>query len=317
VTFTHAVVSPTNLHDNAYTDALSGIARRCSPFARWVFTTDARQMWLKAYCTMYDTFPAYSQLGVVINHVYSQTLAATAQGWNTWQIDLSAGNKTIEIVAGAQSGGGVIGTYPAVVYFSNAALVTESPPTAPGNRVLIYGDSIAVGDSSTYLTQQAWSVLLRQYVPVVVEAFGSRGLKTDGVDATARQAFVDRVASLSPSSIWLAIGTNDYGLNLWSAAAFGTAYADLLDKLHTALPAATIYAQTPLSRTTETANGSGSTLGDYRTQIATAQSTRSAYCQLIDGTAIMTTASLAADGVHPTIAGHALYASYVKTAMGL
>jgi phospholipase/lecithinase/hemolysin len=71
-----------------------------------------------------------------------------------------------------------------------------------------------------------------------------------------------------------------------------------------------------LLRTTETANGSGSTLGNYRTQIATAVSTRTGFATLVDGTAIMTTASLV-DGVHPTTAGHLLYANYVKSILGI
>jgi lysophospholipase L1-like esterase len=63
-------------------------------------------------------------------------------------------------------------------------------------------------------------------------------------------------------------------------------------------------------------NGVGSTLADYRTAIATEQSTRSAWCNLVDGTAIMSTAELV-DGVHPNAAGHALYLAYVKTVLGL
>lgn len=58
----------------------------------------------------------------------------------------------------------------------------------------------------------------------------------------------------------------------------------------------------------------GSTLPDYRTQIATAQNTRSEYCTLVDGTAI---SPELADGVHPTTAGQATYADYIKTVLGL
>lgn len=133
---------------------------------------------------------------------------------------------------------------------------------------------------------------------------------------TSRAAFVAKVAAASPSKIWLAIGTNDYGLNKWSAASFGTAYAALLDDLHTALPSATIYCQTPIVRSTETANGSGSTLGNYRTQISTAQSTRTGYAVLVNGATILTTGDLD-DGVHPTTAGHATYYAAVKTALGI
>jgi lysophospholipase L1-like esterase len=136
------------------------------------------------------------------------------------------------------------------------------------------------------------------------------------VDASARSAFVSVVSAYSPSILWIAIGTNDYGLNKWSAASFGTAYAALLDALNSALPDLFIYCQTPIVRANEAANGSGSKLGDYRTQIATAVSTRTAYAKLIDGTAILTTDDLA-DGVHPTTAGHATYAAAVIAELGL
>jgi hypothetical protein len=81
------------------------------------------------------------------------------------------------------------------------------------------------------------------------------------------------------------------------------------------LPAATIYAQTPLLRATETANGSGSTTGNYRTAISNAATGKS-YVTVVDGTAIMTIASVP-DGVHPDTAGHALYATAVKAQLGI
>lgn len=317
MTSVYPATSPTTLHDNAYTTALTGY-RRCSPFARWVFQTDASILWLQVYCNLYATFPDWSHVGIVIDGVYTETLVCTATGVNTFQVAFDPGMKTVEIVPGLQSkpSGTVIGVYPVAAYFYQYSSLSEVAPTVPADRVLIYGDSIAVGANAATPTAQGWPVLLRARVPVLVEAHGYRALHDDAVDATARQAFADHIAALSPAVIWFAIGTNDYGLNKWTAANFGTAYADLLDKLHTALPSAVIYTQTPLLRTTETANASGSTLGDYRTQIETAQSARSAYCTLVDGTDIMTTGDLA-DGLHPTTAGHALYAAYAETVLGL
>ncbi len=108
---------------------------------------------------------------------------------------------------------------------------------------------------------------------------------------------------------WLAIGTNDYGLDMWSASSFGAAYGGLLDGLHAGMPSSLIYCQTPIVRSTETANGFGNTTTDYRTAIATACATRP-WAKLIDGTQIVTTAALS-DGVHPTTAGQATYAAFV------
>jgi hypothetical protein len=91
----------------------------------------------------------------------------------------------------------------------------------------------------------------------------------------------------------------------------------LLDDLHAALPALTIYCQTPIPRSSEVANASGSTLGDYRTQIATAQSTRSSYCTLVNGSTFLTYPTNYADTVHPDTAGHLQHANAVRAVLGV
>lgn len=289
-----------------------------STYAFAEYTTTATMIEVTSYTTIYGDFPAGAQVVVMVDGAFHQAITANALGAFTGRVNLPSGTKTVGIVNGLQSRplATVIGSWPITIR-ANATL-TQIAPTA-NNRVLFYGDSITVGGNATTPAAQGYVPLVRAaYAPdsVAVEGWGYRALYDDCVDATARAAFVAKVVAWAPERLWMAIGTNDYGLNKWTAAAFGTAYAALLDDLHAALPSATIFAQTPLLRTTETANGSGSTLGDYRTAIATAVSTRTAYATLVDGTAIMTTASLA-DGVHPTTAGHALYASAVIAELGI
>jgi lysophospholipase L1-like esterase len=295
-----------------------GLYLETSAYSSADFETEATVIEVASYNNLFGTYPTYTKLGVLVDGVYSQSLTPGAAGSAYNRAYLPAGTKTVSIVNGTQSkpSGTVLGVFATQVSGNSSLRQTNLTPL---NRVLVYGDSIAVGDAASPMHSTAWAMMVRAaHYPnsLALEAWGYRSLHDDCVDATARTAFVAKVAAYSPETIWLAIGTNDYGLNKWAAAAFGTAFAALLDDLHTALPDAAIYAQTPILRTTETANASGSTLGDYRTQIATAQSTRSAYCTLVDGTAFMTTASLA-DGVHPTTAGHALYADAVKTALGI
>lgn len=289
-----------------------------SVFAHADFTTTASLIRLSAYNTIRSTFGASTDLGVYIDGVYLGNAAPAADGASTHTIVVPTGNKTVSITNGMQSKpvATLLGTFLKTIE-ANAPLTQTN--LTPANRLVIYGDSIASGHQGSPLTGSAWATKVRTSSgsdSVAVEAWGYRSLYDDCANGTLRAAFVSLIAAYAPAKIWLAIGTNDYGLNKWSAASFGTAYAALLDDLHTALPSATIYCQTPILRTTETANGSGSTLGDYRTQIGTAQSTRSAYATLVDGTAFMTTASLT-DGVHPSTAGHALYATAVTTALGL
>lgn len=114
----------------------------------------------------------------------------------------------------------------------------------------------------------------------------------------------------------MAIGTNDYGLNRQNATNFGIAYAATLDDLHTALPLARIYCQTPIVRGTETANTFGNTTGDYRSQITTICDARSSWATSVDGSAFLTTSNLA-DGVHPNTAGHAIYALAVNNVLAV
>lgn len=292
---------------------------RTSPFSRAKYQTTAQYVSVTGRSTISSTFNSFDQIGVYVNGSYHSSIDPSADGSFTGLVSLAAGSKTIEFVAGLQSSPSqtsVIGSW-FVSAKGSAAMtaVTESP----SNRLVIYGDSIAVGGNSTVPVRDGWPVLLRTERgadSTVVEAYGYRSLNLDAADGTKRAAFVAKIQAMNPAVLWLAIGTNDYGLNKWSAASFGTAYAATLDDLHAAMPSLLIYCQTPLLRTSETANGSGSTLGDYRSQISSAVSTRTSYCTLVDGTAILTTGQLS-DGVHPTTAGHAAYAAYVAGVLGV
>ena len=309
-----------DLWDTGTTSTPSASYILASPFSRWRWQTDATELWLKTFNNIYGLFPDWTHIDVSVNGASYAVLAASAANTQVFQQALPAGNKIVDIVLGLQSkpSATVLGTFPNVIYFFGGTPTGTTMLTpSVSNRLVIYGDSIAVGANATYPTHEGWAAKLRTLRGnVAVEAWGYRSLYDDCVDSTARAAFVTQMASYSPSLIWLAIGTNDYGLNKWSAASFGTAYAALLDDLHTALPSAAIYCQTPVIRTTETANGNGSTLGAYRTQIATAQAARSGYCTLVDGTAILTVGDLD-DGVHPSTAGHATYYASVKATLGL
>lgn len=310
-----AVTSPTNQQDNSYvTDKTNFLYSNA--FSRWVFNTSATHLLLKTWNTIFDNYPNMAQIGIVINGSYFTTLQENNLGLSVFNLDLPAGAKTIEIVTGGQSiNGDPTGSFLKSVYFSGAADTLQTPVATPADRMVIYGDSIT--ETLTYPARDSWPVLMRQWIPTVAESYGARYLKIDCLDAAARTNFAAHIATMAPSRVWLAIGRNDWGISsIWSAANFGAAYADLLDKLHTALPSAIIYAQTPIVQASEIANGFGNTLGDYRAQIATAQSTRAAFCTLVDGTQILTTDDLA-DGVHPKNSGHVKYAAFARTAIGL
>lgn len=309
-----------DLTDNVYSTAIAG-ALTSSPLARWQFVTTATGVTVEAYTDYYGSFPTLSSIGVRVDGADNSTQSFSANNQLSYFTPtIGAGTKTIEVISGAQSipASTKIGNWLRAVHIVGAAaLAANATP-----RLVIYGDSITVGANATSPALDAWTEKVRQSWPggVTLEAWGSRTLYDDANTSGLRAALVTQLAQQSPTAIWLAIGTNDYALNKWTAASFGTAYAALLDDLHTALPSATIYCQTPITRVSpavETANGGGSTLGNYRTQIATAQSTRSAYAVLVDGTAITLTGKYDTDGIHPTTTGHATYAAAVKTVLGI
>lgn len=307
-------VTPTVFRDSiSNVDLTTHIA--ANPFSRFVFSTTATQIVVNMYTNYLTAYPTLTRIGVHVDGVYRDSLRPTAEGLNSQRIFLGPGNKEVALVNGPQSvPGSVIGTW--VKSITANAAITPLTPTQTGG-LLVYGDSIAVGSAADPVMESSWFAIVREAYsgPSCLEATGSRQLYDDAASGTLRAAFVARLATLSPSIIWLAIGTNDYNFANWNATDFGTAYAALLSDIHTALPSAQIYAQTPLTRFLETANLAGSTCGDYRTAISTAASGK-AYVTVVDGSAILSVSDLA-DGVHPTTAGHALVAAAVISELGL
>lgn len=295
-----------------------------APFSRLTYTTDATSFTLNAYSSTYSVYPSFAEVGVIVNGVWNQTVAMTAQGANAIAVTLPAGTgKTVQLVNGLQARGNFNlpqdGTWVTGVSGANATM-TPVLPSAPANRILFYGDSITTGGNATPATRDSYAMRVRAaYAPnsVAVEAYGSRSLKSDCADSSARAAFVAKVVAYAPAKMWLAIGTNDYGLNNWAPADFETAYGALLDALHTALPSMAIYAQTPLTRGgAANTNVFGATLSQYRTAVSNAATARSGWVTLVDGTTLCTEADLA-DGVHPSTAGHGVVATAVKAVLGI
>lgn len=302
-------IANTDLHQNGYNGTPTW-----SPFSTLEFSTNSIGLIVTGTTDIYGSFPAWAQLGWRIDGTKQTVMDFTVNGSKVFTHTLASGTKRIELFSGMQGrpSATILGTYLTKVQIDAGSIAYKRTPYSTG-RLLVYGDSISVGANSTDPETDGWAPKLRTLGRrVMVEGHGSRALYHDGVDSTARETFATRLAGYNPWVIYLCIGTNDYGLNLWTAANFGTAYADLLDRLHTKLPNVRIYCQSPLQRTSEGANGLGSTLPNYRTQISSAASARSSYCTYVEGAAqaIVPTAELD-DGLHPNTTGHATYAAFV------
>jgi lysophospholipase L1-like esterase len=309
-------IEPTSFSDSlAVVDKTTYL--ETSPFAQVVLDTSATEFEVVSYSNFAGLFLDGAEIGVYVDGVFNQTIQHGGDGVSTNRFTLSAGAKRVSLVNGAQTQLSPIkGTFVHSVH-ANATMTQAFPSVT--SRIYIYGDSIAVGGNCVDSQENAWAMQLRRYRgtdSTMVDAQGYRSLYNDASDGTARTAFVAKVVSANPATLWMAIGTNDYGIPTTNAADFGSDYAALLDALHTALPSLVIYCQTPIVRTSEAANSFGNTLGDYRSQISTAVSTRTAYCTLVDGTALITTSNLD-EGVHPTDAGHSIMYSAIKTVLGI
>lgn len=298
-----------------------------NPFARFVADTTATEMTVEIFSNHYaGANPNYSKIGVVINDVYQELLAVYQAGVNVFNFQLPAGQKRVQTIGGMQTvsqGLPVRGNFLKKVAFNAAA--TKFMPSAAG-RLLVYGDSIAVSGDELDGTRDGWTPKLRtlRNESVIVEAWGARTLLYDTETPAKLNALVASIVAANPAKIWLAIGTNDYGLNYGgvlsgqSAADFGTRYAQLLDALHAALPNVVIYVQTPLLRGTETANSFGNTLDDYRAAMSGAASSRP-WATLVDGKQILTLSDMSESGaaaLHPSAAGHLKYAQWVNNYLG-
>jgi lysophospholipase L1-like esterase len=289
---------------------------RTSVFA-WVgYTTTATEITLNSYNDIYSSFPDQTELGLYVDGVY-QAVQPGVLGAHADTITLAAGSKTIVIVNGTQTkpGSTILGTF-LVSIDANAALSRITP--APTSHLLGYGDSIIVGgDATPDPTLEAHFMLIRQLASysVGVEGYGYRSLHDDCADGTARAAFVSKIAARNPSILWIEVGHNDYFLDRWTPADYGTAYAALLDDLHTALPSLTIYAQSPVFRAAEPTNGLGYVLADYRAQVATAATGRG-WVTYIDGVQIVGQYSLG-DGVHETVDGNYGHSEFIRYTLGI
>jgi lysophospholipase L1-like esterase len=311
-----------NLYGEFYTAGAALSVARQSMGARVVCETTATSLSVEVYPRVGSSSGgALQQYVVLVNERLYTTLGPFDTAYNLQHLALTlpAGRKRLDILTGIAGGTGILPSatlYPCSVralYWPTGQELRVLPPPRSVKNLAIYGDSIAGGQGATYPSYTGWVGLVRQLFQgsVAVEGRGGGCLFEDGGTAAARVTLAKRLAAARPSHLWLAIGTNDYGLSLssqttWNAAGFGAAYANVLDLLRQLAPQATIYAQTPIVRSTESVNAYNNTLGDYRAQITTAAGARP-WVTLVDGAAIMTTGDLG-DGLHPNPSGHEKYA---------
>jgi lysophospholipase L1-like esterase len=297
-----------------------------SCYAELRFTTNAQKMfvtgWTNGNAVITDTFVIW------INGVQAPTTTYAHldfpdngdETFTVFFVDSPGTSKEIRIQnsMSTYSGGQVNRSYITSVElldYYNTPTYTLSSPERP--ELLIYGDSIMTGASVSNPGGNSACIKLRRLYgrKVAVDGWGGRALSQDGSTAGDRTTLATVITRTQPLQIWMQVATNDYGaVAAWNATDFGTAYADLLDKIHTADPNITIWCQSPTQRISpfdETANAFGDTTAAYRTAIQTAAAART-YCRYVDGAAgAIIPNKYFSDGLHADATGQHHYADFI------
>lgn len=302
-------------------------AVRHNAFARIRFTTGKRRVAIHQTSTIYSYYytGGFASVGIFSGGTWSSNSTTTAA--NVSQVVdslLPAGaGKTVDLVEGTQleNGGAVYGTYMSGIRLPTDAVITA--PSAPANRCVLVGDSILNGYITTNAMSDAPVTVLRGLTSYAVTLLGwGSATSYEFTLSASRAAWVASVAQMLDASgtnllMW-ELMTNDYGLNAQSAANYATNLGAFLDDLKVAVPGLTVKLLGAIARVSpavETANGSGSTLDDYRTAASGLTSGR-AWVTYANEKNVVTVGNYYSDGIHLQTAGAAELAASYRSLIG-
>lgn len=288
--------------------------------------TDAPRLAVECYSNTVETFGPARVGSMVDGEPIGVTAPFTFSSISYQDVPLTVtpGDPHVRTVTVRAHPLGVIGQgcYIRGIYLPRAAL-TRVVPQLSSQRFVAIGDSITCGYINASDPHfRSWPARLRtQYQgTVALLANGGEELFNVAPDAATQASFAFGVAQMQPTDVLIALGVNDFLQAHWAAAAFGVAYAAVVDNIHVYAPYARVWCQSPLllsAPASEAANGAGSTLGNYRTQIQTIgqAGARAPWCHFVDGTGGTFPQTQGSDGIHPTLDGHAQYGQAVVAAL--
>lgn len=313
----------------SYPTALAGSGGLYPPHGRLAdcdIQTDATRMAFECYSNTVETFgPA--RVGYLVDGVpvaVTDPFTFSSISFQDVALPITPGDPDIRTVTVRAHPLGVIGQG---CYIRSICLPLLSRsrvvPQVSSQRFVAIGDSITCGYINASDPHfRSWPARLKtQYQgTVALLANGGEELFNVAPDAATQASFAFGVAQMQPTHVWIALGVNDFLQSHWAAAAFGTAYAGVVDSIHVYAPYACVWCQSPLllsAPASEAANGAGSTLGNYRTQIQTIgqAGARAPWCHFVDGTGTTFPQTQGSDGIHPTLNGHAQYGQAVAAAL--
>ncbi len=190
------------------------------------------------------------------------------------------------------------------------------------NRIILVGDSIAIGDGSTLNSRDGWAVVLRNLTraldwSITLDGWGAAYTNQIAGNATDQQAMADRaIAEFSGATgrkviLWT-LGTNDFVYVVGDPTVVATNAACVWDKAYAQDNGIEVMLITPIWTSYQNTVNSGDwVLQDYRDALTAAAVSRP-FVTAYDGESILIEADFTADGVHPNNAGHQKLAEYIK-----
>lgn len=301
-------------HDNAL-NVSETYAVRHNAFARIRFTTSLRRLAIHQTSTIYSSYTgSFASVGVFNGGAYASLSTSTvANASQVIDSTMPAGsNKTIDLVEGSQAyvAGDVLGTFMSGIRLPTDAVITA--PTAPTDRVLVVGDSIINGFTTSNAQSDGPIGVLRGVTDYKVTMLGwGSATSYEFTQSATRAAWVSSMAAMlngtnSNTLIWQ-VQTNDYGLSSQSSANYATNLGAFLDDLKVAVPNLQVKlfgAITRIAPAAETANGFGNTLDNYRSAASGLTSGRS-WVKYINNKYTVSDANHHSDGIHVLTAGAA------------
>jgi lysophospholipase L1-like esterase len=250
--------------------------KHCSPGSRVGILTNATSVKFTIY---YNNLVALQESNFLIGYIYVDGISTTsftnpAPGSAAEVIVnvefLSIAERAIELVWPYGAGMDLL-----KVGISGDATVISLPPARPVTKIQFFGDSITHGFSATSISN-TWAFKVANTKNYQMISSGYGGL-------TAQAAFGSLLAN--SDIVVVMIGVNNCAIQQ-DLVSFKAAYKSMLENIRTLLPAAVIYAVTPIY---SGFSGGAIPLSDYRVKETEAvNEIADANTTLIDGLTLMT-----------------------------
>jgi lysophospholipase L1-like esterase len=257
-------------------------------------------------------------VGVLVDGIYQSITPPAVKALHMLSVAVDPSTAhTVEITPGwTQYGTGGNWVYSVTCIGGSAAII---PNPSASRRLVVFGDSIAVGGQASPIPQNGWIQRLRTAYPGRIAMQGWGGATYgDWNGFASAAALAARLVALGFSAttreIWDEMGYNDWA-GSWALTSATAQIGAIYDAVHALDASARIWCQTPLITGNESAvDSNGKTIAQFRSAKAAAAAGKS-WVTVVDGTTLVAAGALN-DGIHPTAAGHATVATNVRAALG-